>query len=402
MPETMDRGPDLVTEHRTDHGKREVVVLDARVVSGKGGGPEKTILNSPRFLVGTSYRMLCAYMHAPEDADFESIRRRAAEWGAPLLPVTDRGPLDWRVFAQLLAICRRERVTIWHGHDYKSDLIGLLLRPFWPMRLVTTVHGWGVAGTPTLYTSIDRLCLPRYERVICVSEDLRSQCLASGVKERSCVLIENGVDLEQYSATIAVAEAKARLGIPASRFVVGAVGRLSGEKAFDLLIRAVDQLLRDGADIELLIVGEGNQRPRLESLVAELGRADCIRLLGFRTNPHELYRAMDLYVLSSLSEGLPNVLLEAMAMGVSVVATRIGGVPRLVSHEENGVLIEPGSVDELAGALTRMLADPALRDRMGRAGRATIEARYSFQARMQKIIALYDDLVGPAAPACRS
>ena len=85
MPEVMEHGPAIVDEHRPGLGKRETVVLDTRVVSGSGGGPDKTILNSPRFLVGTGYRMLCAYMHAPEDPGFEHLRRRAAEWGAPLL-----------------------------------------------------------------------------------------------------------------------------------------------------------------------------------------------------------------------------------------------------------------------------------------------------------------------------
>src|SRR4051812_14721168 len=109
------------------------VVLDTRVVTGAGGGPEKTILNSPRYLEPAGYRMLCAYMHPPGDPGFDQIRRRARELGAPLLSVPDRGPLDPGVLTRLLEICRRERVTDWHAHDYKSNLIGLLLRPFWPM-----------------------------------------------------------------------------------------------------------------------------------------------------------------------------------------------------------------------------------------------------------------------------
>src|SRR4051794_28498343 len=88
-----------------------IVVLDARVVSGSGGGPDKTILNSPRYFNGSGYRMLCAYMHAPGDPGFEVIRRRAEEWRAPLRSVLDRGALDWRVFTQMLALCRQERVS---------------------------------------------------------------------------------------------------------------------------------------------------------------------------------------------------------------------------------------------------------------------------------------------------
>src|SRR5262249_34841536 len=162
------------------------------VVVGTGGGPEKTILNSPRFLTSGGYRMICAYMRAPGDRGFEQLRKKAEQRGAPLEPIDDRGPWDWKVVPSLLALCRRERVSIWHGHDSKSNALGLLLRRFWPMRLVTTVHGWvqQTRRTP-LYYWIDRLCLPRCEQVICVSEDLHERCLACGVPPRRCALIEN-------------------------------------------------------------------------------------------------------------------------------------------------------------------------------------------------------------------
>src|SRR2546428_1488513 len=143
---------------RVDKQSSSPVVLDARVVCGTGGGPDKTILTSPRFLTAAGYRMLCAYLHPPGDSGFDELRRRAAVWHAPLLSVPDRGPCDWQVIAELLRICRRENVAIWHGHDYKSNALGLLLRRFWPMRLVTTVHGWvkHTRRTP-LYYAIDKL-----------------------------------------------------------------------------------------------------------------------------------------------------------------------------------------------------------------------------------------------------
>src|SRR5438876_9406665 len=120
--------------------QRPRVVLDARAVTGTGGGPDKTILNSPRFLDPLGYRMLCAYLHPPRDSGFAVLRKRADALGAPLHEIIDRGLWDWRVFTELLRLCRRERVAIYHGHDYKSNLLGLLLKRFWPMRLVTTAH----------------------------------------------------------------------------------------------------------------------------------------------------------------------------------------------------------------------------------------------------------------------
>jgi glycosyltransferase involved in cell wall biosynthesis len=371
------------------------VVLDTRVVNGSGGGPDKTILNSPRYLSDGGYRMICAYMHPPHNPGFEQLRRKAQLWQAPLLSVHDRGPWDWKVIGQLLDICRRERVQIWHGHDYKSNALGLLLRRFWPMRLVTTVHGWvGHTWRTPLYYLIDRLCLAHYELVLCVSQDLQERCLASRVPKSRCVLLENGVDTKEYSRKAGVWEAKQKLGMAPQRFLVGAVGRLSAEKGFDLLIRSVDQLLRQGQDVALAIVGEGDEKSRLQNLIAELGRSDRIHLLGYRSDVTALYEAMDVYALSSLREGLPNVLLEAMAVEVPVVATRVAGVPRLIQAEENGLLVEPGSTEELTEALGRLLGDEGLRQRLRAAGRRTVETGYSFTARMRKIQALYDNLLG--------
>ncbi len=370
------------------------VVLDVRVLAGTGGGPDKTILNSPRFLTRAGYHMLCAYMHPPGDPAFAQLSERAKELGAPLLSVMDRGPWDWKVAGQLLQICRRERVAIWHGHDYKSNLLGLLVRPLWPMRLVTTVHGWvkHTRRTP-LYYKIDELCLPHYESVICVSDDLVARCRACRVPEQRCVLIENGIDTEQYCRGQSVAEAKRRLAVPPGRTLIGGVGRLSAEKGFDLLLRAVQQLVAAGHDMGLVIVGEGDERARLEALTAELEIAGRVTLTGYHPDPRPIYEAMDLFVLSSLREGLPNVVLEAMALEVPVLATRIAGVPRLIQDGVNGTLVSPGSADHLAEAISLLLSDAALRARLAQAARHTVEVHFSFARRMQKIAALYDDLL---------
>ncbi len=371
------------------------VVLDVRVVTGTGGGPDKTILNAPRFLAASGYHNICAYLHPPDDPGFERLCERANALGAPLVSIADRGPIDIKAVKELLALCRRERVAIWHGHDYKSNFLGLMLRPFWPMRLVTTVHGWvhRTRRTP-LYYAIDRLCLPYYEAVVCVSEDLYLTCRKLGVPENRCQLIENAIDTQQFKRTLSREEAKRLLGIPAERIVLGAMGRLAEQKRFDLLIRAADRLLEAGHDLSLLIAGEGPSRPALQALIDELGRSERIGLLGFQQEIIPLYEAMDVFVLSSLREGLPNVVLEAMALEVPVVATRIAGMPRLIENGKNGVLVDPGAVETLGDAIACLAGDKELRIALGKEGRATVEGRYSFENRMNKFQKLYDDLMG--------
>ncbi|MFO0802766.1 MAG: glycosyltransferase [Gemmataceae bacterium] len=359
------------------------------MVTGSGGGPDKTLLNSPRFLEPLGYRMLCAYLHPPDDPGFDVIRQNAERYGAPLVSIPDRGPRDLSVVTNLIRLCRRENVAVWHGHDYKTNALGLLLKRFHRMRLVTTVHGWvqHTKKTP-LYYKIDKFCLKRYEHVICVSEDLVAECAKAGVPGKRLMLLENGIDADDYRRTRSSAEAKAALGLLADRFLIGAVGRLSAEKGFDVLIHAIQQL----PDVHLAIVGDGGERASLEKLIAELKLKDRVTLAGWQPDVRGWFEAMDAFALSSYREGLPNVLLEAMAMDVPVVATRVNGVPRVVQHEENGLLVEPGDVSGLAAALQRIVADAGLRDCLRAAGRSTVEGRYSFRNRMEKLAALYDSM----------
>jgi glycosyltransferase involved in cell wall biosynthesis len=373
---------------------RPPVVLDVRVVRGSGGGPDKTILKTPRFLESAGYRNVCAYLRPPGDPGFEQLRRKADVYGAPLVEIDDRGPLDWRICPALLDLCRRERVAVWHGHDYKSNALGLLLRAFWPMRLVTTVHGWvhHTARTP-FYYALDRLCLPRYEKVVCVSDDLVRACRGVGVRAERCLLVENGIDTDEFRRRRSREEARAAFGVPPGRLVVGAVGRLSPEKGFDVLLAGVDRLARGGLDVHLLLAGEGDERPRLEADVTRLGLGDRVTFAGFLLDPRPLYEALDVFALSSLREGLPNVVLEALAMEVPVVATRVAGVPRLIPDGDTGLLVEPGSADALADALGRLLTDAPLRARLAKAGRERVDVNYSFTGRTRAVATLYDSLL---------
>lgn len=382
---------------------RQGTVLHARVVTGTGGGPDKTVLNSPRFLKPYGYPSLCAYLHPPNDPGILSLLHRTALAECRLVPIPDKGPLDFSVVRKLLQLCRRENVSIWHGHDYKTNALGLLLRRFHRMQLVTTVHGWvhHTRRTP-LYYWIDRQCLRRYDHVICVSDDLYTECLARGVRPERCTLVQNAVDTVEFVRRESSSVAKRRLGFCSDRLLIGAVGRLAEEKGFHILIDVVDRLCRSGVDVELAIIGEGEERGRLEAQIRSTSCPDRFHLLGYRSETIDLYQAMDVFALSSLREGLPNVLLEAMALEVPVVATRIAGIPRLVRNEQNGLLVSAGSEEELHAGLGRLLRDASLRSTLAANARTTVETEYSFAVRMEKVRRIYDQVLGTSPGAIAS
>lgn len=367
-------------------------VLHLRTVSGPGGGPEKTILNSPRFLA-EKYELRLAYIRPEGDPEY-NLPQRAEQLGAHLVDIPERSGIDPRTLWRLAREIREFRPHILHAHDYKTNVLAILLGRWFGIRTLTTMHGYvSRGGRLEAYYLVDRWALRRMDHVIAVSEDLHDLLPGLGVPAERRSLIANAIDERQFSRRGGSAEMKARLGIDPSRLTIGAVGRLAAEKGFDLLIQAVDRLLSAGREVELVIIGEGGERSRLEELLARLGRSERIRLLGYRADVRDWYEAFDVFALSSLREGLPNVVLEAMALEVPVLATRIAGVPRLIADGENGLLVEPGSVDGLTDALARLLSDAELRRRLGQAGRETIVRHCSFSARMRKIQALYDDLL---------
>ncbi|WP_238388543.1 glycosyltransferase family 4 protein [Roseimaritima ulvae] len=366
------------------------LVMHVRVVSGTGGGPDKTILNSPRFLSELGYRSVCVYLRDPRDDGFSVLARRAAARQAPIEAVDDFGIRDIGIVSRMRDLVERYQPTIWHGHDYKSNLLGLILRRRHPMELVTTVHGWVHKTWKTpLYYFLDRRCLPRYQQVICVSQDLYDDCLRIGVPESRLSLIDNAIALDDYSDQQDSGVAKSQLGFPPEIPLVVAVGRLSYEKGFDLLIQAVANLIDSGEKVSLAIAGDGAERAALQGLIDATGHGDSIRLLGFVDDPRRVYQAADLYALSSRREGLPNVVLEAMAMGVPVLATNVAGMPTLLQQDVNGCLIEPDNLDQLQSELLRLLGDADTRQRLSAAARKTIEQRFSFRRRMEKVVRTY-------------
>ena len=385
-----------------------ISVLHVRTVVGRGGGADKTTLKSPGYLLGTRYRASVAYLYPPGDPGFQEIRDRAEAWNCPLVAYPDRGLADIAIPWRLFALARRLKTGIWHGHEYKSNLIGWLLRPLCRFHLVTTVHGW-VEHSPKLflYYAVDRWVLRRFDRVVAVSNDIFQACLDMGVRPERLRLIENAIEPADYRRHGSASRARGRIGapsrlltgrvVPEGRLIIGAVGRLSPEKGFDLLIEAVSRLCAAGLDLELWIAGEGAQEAALRQAIDKTACHDRIRLLGFCSDTVALFECFDIFCLPSLREGLPNVILEAMAMEVPILATRCGGIEAALRDGKDSRLIPPGSVDALEQGLADLVRDQRARQRLAARALERVRSEFSFRRRMDKVIAVYDELCADEA-----
>ena len=310
--------------------------------------------------------------------ELEHVRRPLSPWRDPL------GLLE------LAALVRRERPHIVHVNSAKAAALGRMAA--WLMRTpirVYTVHGWSytahTAASSTLYLWAERVLRPLTTVTICVSESERRAGLeARTCEEATTVVIHNGVELPDTDVP----------GPRAGPFRIVTVGRLQAPKDALTLVRALAELPRDA--YEAVIVGEGPDRPAVESEVRRLGLDSEVDLAGGRTDVAELLAASDLFVLSSRSEGLPLSILEAMAAGLPVVASSVGGIPELVLEGETGFLVPPGDPHRLAGAIERLLDDSALRRRLGAAGRIRVAERFDLVSARQAHLDLYASLLAAA------
>lgn len=371
-----------------------VTVAHLRSATGGGGGPDKTIFAEAALMDPRRVRLLCIYLTRPGDG-LDGIRRRARDAGACLLELPGRSLFDVGQFQALRRLLHREGVDVLHCHEPKGDALGALLRllPGHPS-LMTTLHGWTSPRSrkSALYARLDRLCLRRFDLVLAVSRPLEAAARHAGAP--LVRYLPNGVDTDRWQPA-PPGEPLAML--PPLRPWIGYVGRLSDEKAPELFIKMAGRMVSAFPKAGFVLAGDGPSLEPCRRLAADLGLAHRVVFTGRldESDIRSLLARLDLLVNPSRTEGLPNNVLEAMAMAVPVVATAVGGVPDLVQHGETGVLIAAGEHDlpeTLAHHALALLANPDQARRMGQAGRDRVEREFSFHVRVKAMTELYETL----------
>ncbi len=273
--------------------------------------------------------------------------------------------------------------------------------------LVHAEHGRDATdpdGENPKYLRLRRWMAPFVDRYIAVSADLQRWLTdRAGIRPSKVVYIANGIDVAAFNAPRSEPAPRPRLGdfAPPGSVLVGHVARLDKVKDQAGLLAAFKLLRQDAkdADCRLIIAGEGAQRAELERQIAELGLAKTVRLLGNRRDVAELLAECDVFALSSIAEGMPVTLLEAMAASLPVVATDVGGVALVVENGVTGTLVPARDPDAMAAALNAYVADATLRRQHGAAGCARVAARFSLNAMVNAYVSLYDELLGRRAAA---
>lgn len=303
---------------------------------------------------------------------------------------------DIRLILKLRTLFRNRQVDVVHTRNWSAfDAVlaaTLMRRPV----LVHGEHGREMSdpyGTIYRRNLARRLFAFRAKKYVAVSEDLYRWLKQNvGIPPRKLMLIPNGVDTERFHPG-RDPEMRAKLSIAEDEFVVGTIGRLDPVKNHVGLINAINLLRGDAHKIRLIIVGDGPERGRIENCLRMLSIFPEPLMLGYRSDVHRLYRIFDLFVLNSFAEGMSNTLLEAMASGLPIVCTAVGGNVELIADRENGILVSPGNDMQLAEAILDFILSRRTGETYGSEAREFSVKRLSVQRMVAAYVSLYESLV---------
>jgi glycosyltransferase involved in cell wall biosynthesis len=344
------------------------------------GGQEVRILTEARWLGERGVRVTIAAQ--PES-------RMAIEASRARLPVTTvrmRGPWHLSAVRRLARLVRQREIDVVHTHSSVDAWIG---------GMAARVAGVPVVRSRHVSIPIRGRFNPVYgwlaDRIITSGEAIRRIVVAGGVAPAKVLAIPAGVDLAEFSPRPPAETVRKEFGD--GRPIIGSVAMFRGSKGHDHLLEAFRLVRADWPRARLLLVGDGLRRHWAEGIAAANGLADAVDFTGFRHDVADLLRLMDCFVLASTrTEGVPASLLQAIAVGTPVVASRVGGIPEVIAGGETGLLVEPGQPVALAEAIRAVVTEPDLARRRADAARLIVESRFGHTKAVDRLLALYREL----------
>jgi len=358
------------------------------------GGAEDHLLSLVRNLDRTRFLpvVCCIGRKGPIGAEIEAAGIRVEELGK-----LRKSGFDREIVSLLRALIRRERIDLVHAHMYHANLYGRLAAFREGVPAVISVHNTYVRSK-ILRRVLNWWLGRRTPFILAGSEAIRDDIARyDRVPPEKIRVVPYGVDVEKFNCALSREEAREKLGLPGDRYLVGTVGRLEEQKGQKYLIDAAGRLCREERRVTLEIVGSGREEDRLRDQAVQEGIGDSVLFLGTRRDLPELFRAMDVFAFPSLWEGFPIALLSAMAAGLPVIVTPVGGVPEVVEDGINGLIVPAGDPVALAEAIRKAHENPVGTSGLGRAAAATIRDKYSHRTTARRIMEIYEQVLGPDA-----
>jgi glycosyltransferase involved in cell wall biosynthesis len=372
---------------------RPIKVLDLRDTY-EIGGPGKTILETFRAIDATRFRLSLGVFLTRHERGESPFVSAATAIGLPVHFVRGYNQFDLRLIWRVVSLVKAQQIDIVHAHEVKSDVIAWLASLLHRVPIMTTLHGWiGNAPRQQLFIGLDKWVVRKFDRVIVVSAKMQQDLMAAGMPAAPMRMLHNAIVVERYRRTGRRGALATLIGRELQGPVVMTIGRLSPEKGHLDFVEALGLAARRGAAVTAVLIGDGPARQAVAERVRALGLDQSVHMPGYLERPERFLEDADLMVLPSHTEGLPNVALEALAMEVPVLATRVGGTPEVIADGETGRLVPPRAPEALADALLDFLADRETWRRMAARGRTVVEREFDFAARTRRLETIYTELV---------
>jgi glycosyltransferase involved in cell wall biosynthesis len=352
------------------------------------GGAEVLAARLARRLAG-DYRFVFACLD-----ESGTLGEELREESFPVVELGRKPGIDGGCSCRLARFLASERVDVLHSHQYTPFFYGVTARLLYRRpSILFTEHGRPYPDYPRPKRIIaNRLLLERRDRVVAVGQAVREALIHNeGIPDARVEVIYNGIDLSAYARSEGAREAARRaLGLGADELVILQVARLDPLKDHATAIRTMERVARTRPDVRLVLVGEGQEEGMIRDMIQQRNLGAFVQLLGLRTDVGRLLPAADMFLLTSVTEGIPVTLIEAMAANLPVVATRVGGTAEVVGQDETGRLVPAGDDAGLADAILGLGADADLRHRMGRLGRQRAWELFSEERMHHGYRRLYD------------
>jgi len=359
------------------------------VLSLNIGGLERVVINLLKGLDPEIYTQILCCLEEP-GALIHEVNRL----GVKTISLKKGKGIDYLLLAKLAKVIRQEKIDIIHSHNPTPYFYGVLSGKLAGVPVIIhTRHG---RNTPKSKREIylRRFLSCMTDRIVAVSNDSMDAAInREKIPSRKVVTIFNGIDIERYRPNIDVVSKKKELGILDSDQVIGIVARLSSEKDHSTLLDAFRIVLGNKKNIKLVIVGDGNLRGELQQKAQAISVGENTVFLGERHDVPDLLAVFDLFVLSSLTEGISLTLLEAMAAGLPVVATDVGGNAEVVMDSRTGLIVPPADPRSMANAILKIIRNSSMAKQMGILGRERVSEKFSTSAMVRKYDEIYRNAV---------
>ncbi|SPP99526.1 putative Glycosyl transferase group 1 [Candidatus Sulfobium mesophilum] len=371
---------------------RRIKVL--HLISSRGVyGAERVVLTLCKYADSERFEQIIGIFRKKKVSG-DQLGREAERLGIPVEEILYSTAFDPRQILGLIGIVRRHRPDLIHTHEYKANILGFCLAKIFGLPIVTTVHALHkLRGRAKRELQFSVGLLKYFSAVMPVSGDVRDELQALKVPAEKMVTIKNVPPLTEMRPASGVRSFREEVGVPSDRKLIGFLGRLIPAKGCDQLIHAIANIDKKDRNFSLAVAGDGPERESLEALAEKLGVRDMIHFCGFRSDTEHIYASLDLLVLPSREEGTPLVMLEGMSRGVSVVATKVGGIPDVLKDRVNGLLVPSDDPIALAGAIAESLNKPDETKKRAIEAKRTMAREYDVKTWAKKFEEIYAGIV---------